>query len=69
MAVQAHAALVRALQRGDDALAAMLSIGVATVSAVPKNFDAARLVESAMRCLAAARADPPLPLARTGLQR
>ena len=41
---------------GEDELAAMLSIGVATVSVVPKNFDAARLVESAMRCLAAARA-------------
>lgn len=33
-----------------------LSIGVATIGAIPKNFDAARLVESATRCLAAARA-------------
>lgn len=33
-----------------------LSIGIATVGVIPKNFDAARLVESASRCLAAARA-------------
>jgi HD-like signal output (HDOD) protein len=37
-------------------LATTLSIGVATAGSVPKNFDAARLVESAMRCLSAARA-------------
>jgi hypothetical protein len=29
---------------------------VATVSLMPKNFDAPRIVESAMRCLTAARA-------------
>jgi hypothetical protein len=41
----------------DDAdYAATLAIGVATLSFVPKNFDAPRIVESAMRCLAAARA-------------
>jgi hypothetical protein len=33
-----------------------LSIGVATASVVPKNFDPLKLVESAQRCLAAARA-------------
>jgi HD-like signal output (HDOD) protein/GGDEF domain-containing protein len=33
-----------------------LSIGVATASVVPRNFDPLRLVESAERCLAAARA-------------
>jgi hypothetical protein len=33
-----------------------LSIGVATASVVPKNFDPLRLVDSAQRCLAAARA-------------
>jgi hypothetical protein len=38
-----------------DEDAATLSIGVATVSAVPKNFDAGRMVESALRCLSAAR--------------
>jgi HD-like signal output (HDOD) protein len=36
--------------------ASMLSIGVATVSLVPKNFAASKIVESAMRCLTAARA-------------
>lgn len=36
--------------------ARVISIGVATVSAVPKNFDAGQLVESAVRCLTAARA-------------
>jgi HD-like signal output (HDOD) protein len=35
---------------------ATLSIGVATVSLMPKNFDAPRIVECAMRCLMAARA-------------
>jgi hypothetical protein len=35
--------------------AATLSAGVATVAAVPKNFDPWRLVESAERCLYAAR--------------
>jgi hypothetical protein len=34
---------------------ATLSAGVATVAAVPKNFDPWRLVESAERCLYAAR--------------
>jgi HD-like signal output (HDOD) protein/GGDEF domain-containing protein len=33
-----------------------LSIGVATASVVPKNFDPLRLIESAERCLSAARA-------------
>lgn len=33
-----------------------LSIGVATASVVPKNFDPLRLVDSAQRCLSAARA-------------
>jgi GGDEF domain-containing protein len=33
-----------------------LSIGVATASVVPKNFDPSRLIESAERCLSAARA-------------
>jgi hypothetical protein len=33
-----------------------LSIGVSTASVVPKNFDPLRLVESAQRCLSAARA-------------
>jgi HD-like signal output (HDOD) protein len=32
-----------------------LSIGVATASVVPKNFDAARMIERAERCLSAAR--------------
>ena len=40
----------------DGSCASMLSIGVATVSLVPKNFDAPQIVESAMRCLTAARA-------------
>ena len=48
-------------QDGEDTLesampATMLSIGVATVSVVPKNFDPARIVDSAARCLSAARA-------------
>jgi GGDEF domain-containing protein len=33
-----------------------LSIGVATASVVPKNFEPQRLIESAERCLSAARA-------------
>jgi HD-like signal output (HDOD) protein len=33
----------------------MLSVGIATASIVPKNFDAARMVERALRCLSAAR--------------
>jgi hypothetical protein len=42
--------------RGSDALATSLSIGVATMSAVPRNFDPERMIESAARCLSAARA-------------
>jgi hypothetical protein len=41
---------------GTSQLDTTLSIGVATASVVPKNFDPLRLVESAQRCLAAARA-------------
>ncbi|MEX0585284.1 MAG: HDOD domain-containing protein, partial [Pirellulales bacterium] len=41
---------------GDGDLATTLSIGVATVSVVPKNFDPVRIVDSAARCLSAARA-------------
>jgi HD-like signal output (HDOD) protein len=37
-------------------LATTLSIGVATASAVPKNFDPLRMIDSAARCLSAARA-------------
>jgi len=40
----------------DNDLATTLSIGVATVSVVPKNFDPVQMVESAARCLSAARA-------------
>ena len=40
----------------DHDLATTLSIGVATVSVVPKNFDPVRMIESAARCLSAARA-------------
>ena len=40
----------------DDDLATTLSIGVATASVVPKNFDPVRMIESAARCLSAARA-------------
>lgn len=40
----------------DIELATTLSIGVATVSVVPKNFEPVRIVESAARCLSAARA-------------
>jgi HD-like signal output (HDOD) protein len=42
--------------RGNDGLATTLSIGVATMSVVPRNFDPQRLIESAARCLSAARA-------------
>jgi HD-like signal output (HDOD) protein/GGDEF domain-containing protein len=41
-------------ENGD--LATTLSIGVATASVVPRNFDAARVIDSAARCLSAARA-------------
>jgi hypothetical protein len=37
-------------------LATTLSIGVATASVVPKNFDPAQMIDSAARCLSAARA-------------
>jgi hypothetical protein len=37
-------------------LATTLSIGVASASVVPKNFDAMRMIERATRCLSAARA-------------
>jgi HD-like signal output (HDOD) protein len=37
-------------------LATTLSIGVATVSVVPRNFDPERILDSAERCLSAARA-------------
>jgi hypothetical protein len=40
----------------DGDMSTTLSVGVATVSVVPKNFDPARVLESAMRCLSAARA-------------
>jgi hypothetical protein len=40
----------------DGETATTLSVGVATVSVVPRNFDPARVLESAMRCLSAARA-------------
>jgi hypothetical protein len=42
-------------ERQSDAHAFNLSAGVATVAAVPKNFDPWRMVESAERCLYAAR--------------
>ena len=41
-------------ENGD--LATTLSIGVATASVVPRNFDATRVIDSAARCLSAARA-------------
>ena len=57
MAGEAIAQVSKATAKGDDAKAHafMLSAGVATVAAVPKNFDPWRLVESAERCLYAAR--------------
>jgi HD-like signal output (HDOD) protein len=39
-----------------DDMTATVSIGVATVGVVPRNFDAMRLIERAERCLSAARA-------------
>ncbi|HEX5471308.1 MAG TPA: hypothetical protein VFW73_05450, partial [Lacipirellulaceae bacterium] len=41
------------LENGE--IATTLSAGIATASVVPRNFDAARVIESAERCLAAAR--------------
>jgi hypothetical protein len=40
----------------NDGNTTMLSVGVATLCVVPKNFDPGRLIESATRCLLAARA-------------
>jgi hypothetical protein len=37
-------------------VATTISVGLATVSVIPRNFDPVRLVESAERCLSAARA-------------
>jgi GGDEF domain-containing protein len=42
--------------REESDLATTLSIGVATMSVVPRNFDPHRLIDSATRCLSAARA-------------
>jgi HD-like signal output (HDOD) protein len=39
-----------------DGKTSVLSVGVATASAVAKNFDAGRMIECAARCLSAARA-------------
>jgi hypothetical protein len=39
-----------------DELATTVSVGVATASVVPRNFDPLRLIECAERCLSAARA-------------
>ena len=53
------AALARPSYSGAGTLceeATTLSIGVATASVVPRNFDPLRLIESAQRCLSAARA-------------
>jgi hypothetical protein len=49
---------VRTLPARGPATAAGItfSAGVASMSVVPKNFDPARLIESAERCLNAARA-------------
>ena len=41
--------------REEGDLATTLSVGLATVSLVPRNFEAARMIESAARCLSAAR--------------
>jgi hypothetical protein len=46
---------LRADSMVESDLSTTLSIGVATVGAVPKNFDPSAVVESALRCLAAAR--------------
>jgi hypothetical protein len=40
----------------EDDVAPVLSVGVATLSVVPKNFDGAKMLESAARCLSAAKA-------------
>jgi HD-like signal output (HDOD) protein len=52
------AELARSGARRDSCseLATTLSIGVATAGVVPKNFDPLRMIESAVRCLSAARA-------------
>jgi HD-like signal output (HDOD) protein len=56
----AHKAIAELTRPTGDAmtsdLSPMLSVGVATISAVPKNFDPKAMVESAARCLSAARA-------------
>jgi len=59
IANHAIAKLAKGATRGasdNGDLATTLSIGVATMSVVPRNFDAARMVDSATRCLSAARA-------------
>jgi HD-like signal output (HDOD) protein len=40
---------------GDGELATPLSVGVATASVVPRNFDPMHMIDSALRCLSAAR--------------
>jgi HD-like signal output (HDOD) protein len=59
VAQNAMAALAKPTRSRGDTLcheATTVSIGVATASVVPRNFDPLRLVERAERCLAAARA-------------
>jgi HD-like signal output (HDOD) protein len=58
IAHQAIAELNKVTSEGatpDSDISTTLSIGVATVGAVPKNFEPTRVVESALRCLSAAR--------------
>jgi hypothetical protein len=59
LAQQAISALARVAPPGFDTVSGMattLSIGIATASVIPKNFDPARMIDSAARCLAAASA-------------
>jgi hypothetical protein len=39
----------------NGSVASTMSVGVATASVVPKNFDPGRMIERAARCLSAAR--------------
>ncbi len=55
-AIAELAALTETGSAGYGDLATTLSIGVATASVVSKNFDPSRMIESATRCVSAARA-------------
>jgi len=54
-AIAQYAKIVEPHSESDADMVSTLSVGVATASVVPKNFDPERMIERAARCLSAAR--------------